>query len=106
LLEREGKLAKHYGLCPTYVVSGYKAARRPDIGKSKPLYTYRLVATPVTEFPEREPYEPQYHHAPEWNEEAAAPDDYDPEIDVAEESADMQEEAVAACFDSEGYETE
>jgi hypothetical protein len=44
VLEREGELAKHYGLSPTYVISGYKAARRPDIGKSKPIYTYPYAA--------------------------------------------------------------
>ena len=34
------------------------------------------------------------------------PDDYDPEINVAKEYADMQEQDIADCFDSEGYETE
>jgi hypothetical protein len=107
VLEREGELAKHYGLSPSFLIRRHKAALRSAIpplplrwpgrpGQSSPPYRSEYL---------EEPYAPTYHHASDWN-EAPALDDYDPEIDVAEESADMQEEAIAACFDPEGYEQE
>jgi hypothetical protein len=37
-------------------------------------------------------------------EEPAPPDDYDPEIDMDESSANLSDDALANCFDVEGYE--
>ena len=105
VLEREGELAKHYGLSPTFLMSRRKLASH---GAIPPLALHHPGRPGQSSPPHRseyldEPYEPTYLHASDWNE---VPDDYDPEIDVVEESADMQEEDIAACFDGEGYEQE
>jgi hypothetical protein len=42
----------------------------------------------------------------EWRDWHGYEDDYDPELDVEEESADMLDEALSEAFDAEGYETE
>jgi hypothetical protein len=108
MLQRESELAKHYGLSPTFLISRRKLSSH---GAIPPLAPHHPGRPGQSSPPHRseyldELYAPTYHHAPDWHEEPApAADDYDPEVDVEEESLDMQEQDVAACFDPEGYET-
>jgi hypothetical protein len=107
VLQRESELAKHYGLSPTFLISRRKLSSH---GAIPPLPVHHPGRPGQNSPPYRnehleELYAPTWHHASDWEEAPPVPDDYDPETDVAEESADMQEEDIAACFDSEGYET-
>ena len=70
---------------------------RGDLGQP----SARLPVEPTKGWPP--PYQvPQYAYA---KEEPEPPlDDYDPEIDVEESSADMSDSTIADCFDTEGYE--
>jgi hypothetical protein len=103
-LWREGEIAEHYGLSPTFVISRRKLSEH---GAIPPIPAHHPGRPGQSSPPSRnehleELYEPTWHHASDWVETV---DDYDPELDVAEESADMQEADVAALFDKEGYET-
>ena len=105
-LEREGELAEAFGLSQPFLLTRRRAALRqavpipmvdpPDAELSS--YSGEAstfdVATPNPWYRGDDYDDPQ------------ADANYDPEIDVAEESADMLDEAVASIFDAEGYEQE
>jgi predicted DNA-binding transcriptional regulator AlpA len=117
LIEREGELADSYGLSPPFLITRRTSALRRAVPPDAPAVEW-FPDDDVLHLGSDSAWSGSFIKTDrgwqriggEFNwpdEEQETPgDEYDPELDVEEESADMAEEAIKGCFDGEGYESE